>query len=92
MKKFIYYLSFFFFSFISLKGNAQIQNTEPCGTKAPSAGWEQWFQSKIAERKANLAIGRISQSTYLIPVIVLLVWLLIIHLHFILMHLQALIT
>jgi hypothetical protein len=42
----------------------------PCDTKAPSEEWEQWFQTKIAERKANLASGRILQTNYVIPVIV----------------------
>lgn len=54
------------FILFACAGNAQ----EQCGTKAPSDAWEQWFQTKIAKRKADLASGRIQQTNYVIPVIV----------------------
>ena len=64
MKKLLLF-SLFFLLLINIS-NAQ----EPCGTKAPGDEWEQWFQTKIAERKANLASERIQQTNYVIPVIV----------------------
>lgn len=64
MKKKLLCLTIFFI--ITCAAIAQ----EQCGTKAPSEAWEQWFQTKITERKADLASGRLQQTNYVIPVIV----------------------
>ncbi|MDP3557294.1 MAG: M43 family zinc metalloprotease [Bacteroidota bacterium] len=62
---------------IVVKNNAaQVQNTEPnitqrtCGTDAPPAGWDEWFNKKVEEFKAANENGKGQMPNYTIPVII----------------------
>jgi hypothetical protein len=59
---------------LSLSFHAQNNQTiiphRTCGTDVPSAEWNEWFNQKVEEYKEQQALGKVQQSTYVIPVIV----------------------
>jgi PKD repeat protein len=40
-----------------------------CGTQIPSQQWDEWFNQKVEKRKQDLAAGRVTATTYTIPII-----------------------
>lgn len=58
---------------------AQNSTDEPvkrktCGTEAPSAEWDAWFNQKVAEYKLGLTASKTQSTTYTIPVIVHIIY------------------
>jgi hypothetical protein len=50
--------------------NAQVEPQRTCETVVPSTQWDNWFNSKVDEYKADKAAGRIAAVNYTLPVIV----------------------
>jgi hypothetical protein len=50
--------------------NLQINAQRTCGTPVPDAKWDNWFNSKVVQYKADKIAARTSATNYTIPVVV----------------------
>src|SRR5690349_2408537 len=58
-----------------LSAGLQAQNSDnvphrSCATAVPGAEWDNWFNQRVEEYKQNRASGKVQSTTYVIPVIV----------------------